>query len=175
VVARELAAGVQRAHVGFEQLLLAAVLLGKQLLDHCGIDVHQRRQRAQHHDVLEQLPLARILVGGVADRGHRHADRPVMSSRTRWRERLRAVVEEVAPGSTSADVLAPRLRVNRHHHVDGRRGRPSQPRSEDGRTSYQGRQTLDVCSGRCCAGDRHAHAQDRLREQLVRRRRARSR
>jgi hypothetical protein len=60
VLLREVAAQLQRAHVGVQQLLLAAVLLGKQLLDLRRVDAQQHRQGANVDDVLEQLALARV-------------------------------------------------------------------------------------------------------------------
>ena len=74
VLAREVAAQVQRLHVGGQQLFLALVLLAEQLLDHLRLDAQQDRQRADVDDVLEQLALARVVVDGVADLGQRHAD-----------------------------------------------------------------------------------------------------
>ena len=63
---RPVAAHVQRLDVGGDQLVVALELLAEQLLDHAGIHVEQRRQRADIDDVLEQLALARVGVGGVA-------------------------------------------------------------------------------------------------------------
>src|SRR6185369_8892606 len=65
---RVLAPEGERLAVRLEQRFLAAVLLGEQTLDLAGVDVEQRRQRAEVDDVLEQLALPRIRVVGVADR-----------------------------------------------------------------------------------------------------------
>jgi hypothetical protein len=59
--------------VGADQLVLAAVLVGDQLFDDVEIDAEQGRQRADIHDVLEQLALPRIAVFAVADLGQRNA------------------------------------------------------------------------------------------------------
>src|SRR5690606_40489090 len=64
VARHPVAAQVQRLDVGLLQLRLAAVLLADQRLDHRRIDVEQRTQRADIHDVLEQLALARVVPGG---------------------------------------------------------------------------------------------------------------
>ena len=58
---------LQRLDVGIEQLLLALELLAEQPLDLLGVDVEQHRQRADIDDVLEQLALAGVGVGGVGD------------------------------------------------------------------------------------------------------------
>ena len=65
---------MQRVLVGVEQLFLAFVLLGDELLDFADIHVEQRGERADIDDVLEQLALPRIGIFAIADRGERHAD-----------------------------------------------------------------------------------------------------
>ena len=59
---RVIASEVKRLAVRFEQRFLAAVLLGEEALDHVGLDVEQRGQRAEIDDVLEQLPLPDVAV-----------------------------------------------------------------------------------------------------------------
>ena len=79
---------MQRFHVRLQQRLLALVLLGEQLLDDFGVDLDQRGQRADVNDVLEQLALARIAVGGVADFSQRHADWRHVFAEFRFRQRF---------------------------------------------------------------------------------------
>jgi hypothetical protein len=172
VFTREAGPGLQCAHVALEQPLLALVLLAEQALDDGGVDVHQHRQRAQHHDVLEQRALARILVGGVADRGDRHADHGDVVAEGLGRLRPRAVVEQVAAGLDLGHVLVPGLRVHRHHHVDA--AAPAQPAAGTDTHLVPGRQALDIAREDIARAHRHAHAQDGLGEQLVGRGRARA-
>ena len=117
--ARVVAAQLQRLEVGLEQLLLALVLLADQRRRSPRASMSSSaRQRADVDDVLEQLALARVGVGGVADLGQRHAD-DVMSSRNfDGGSGLVLVVEEVAARLDLGDVLVPGLRVHRHHQVD---------------------------------------------------------
>ena len=114
---RVVAAEPQRFHVGLQQRLLALVLLGEQFLDLGGIDVEQRGERADVNDVLEELPLARIGIGRVADLGQRHADDVDVVAELRFRQRLGVVVEEVAAGLDFLQVAVPGLRIHRHHQV----------------------------------------------------------
>ena len=86
---------------------------------------------------------------------------------------LRRVVEEIAAGLDLGDVLLPRLRVHRAPSRSTPPRRPRQPRSTIAHLVPR-RQALDVRREDVARRDRHAHAQDRLGEQAVRRRRARA-
>ena len=164
---------MQRLHVGLQQPLLAPVLLGEQGLDHGGVDVHQHRQRTDIHDVLEQLALARVLVGGVADRGHRHADHVDVVAKGAGGSGPRAVVEQVAAGLELGARPASQVCGFIATIMSMPPRRPSQPRSRHAHL-VPGRQALDVAREDVARADRHAHAQDRLGEQLVGRGRARA-
>ncbi len=172
MVARELAACIQCAHIGVQQPLLALVLLSKQLLDDVHLDAHQFAERPQHEDVLEQRALARHVVGRVADGRGRHADDVDVRPEGAGRHRLGAVVEQVAARLDLGQVLAPSLRVHRHHQVHA--AAPAQPASLADAHLVPGRQALDVAREDVARADRHAHAQDGAREQLVGRGRARA-
>ena len=65
-------AEVERLHVRRDQLFLAFELRGDGGFHHVGLDAEKRRQRADIDDVLEQLALARIAVGAIADLRQRH-------------------------------------------------------------------------------------------------------
>ncbi len=162
---RPVAAEMQRVDVGADQLLLALELLADQLLDLRDVHVEQRRERADIDDVLEQLALARIGVFAVADRGERHADDRDVVAELRRRHRLGGVVEQVAAGLDRGDVLVPGLRVHRDHQVDAA-ARAEMAGFRDAHL-VPGRQALDVGREDVARRDRHAHAQDRAREQLV--------
>jgi len=95
-----------------DQLLLAFELLQEQRLDHGGIDVQERRQRAEINDVLEQLALARIGVLAIADGGERHSQHHNVVAELRRRQRLGGIVEEIAARLDAGHVLVPRLRVS---------------------------------------------------------------
>ena len=58
---RPVAAEMQRVQIRLDQRVLAAELLADQLLDRRHVHVEQRRQHAEIDDVLEQLPLPRIV------------------------------------------------------------------------------------------------------------------
>ena len=109
---------MQRLHVGIEQFFLAFVLLGEKFLDFRRVDVEQHRQRADIHDVLEQLTLPRIGVGAIADRRERHTDDIDVVAEFRLRQRPRVVVEKITAGLEFFDVRVPRLRIHRHHQID---------------------------------------------------------
>ena len=130
-----------------------------------GLDLQQHRQRADVDDVLEQLALARVGVDRVADLGERHADDVDVGAELRRRQRPRAVVEEVAARLQLGHVGVPGLRVHRHHHVDA--AAPAQPALLADAHLVPGRQALDVAGEDVARAHRHAHAQDRLGEQLV--------
>ena len=74
VVARIIAADFQRVHVRLDQRVLAFVLLRHHAGEHVEIDADQRGQRTHIHDVLEQLPLFRILEFRQQQRRDRDAD-----------------------------------------------------------------------------------------------------
>jgi hypothetical protein len=59
---------MKRVQVGVDQLFLRLELLSDQLLDRRDVHVQKRAERAEIHDVLEQLALARIAVFTIADR-----------------------------------------------------------------------------------------------------------
>ncbi len=117
-------------------------------------------ERADVDDVLEQLALARVAVGGVADLGERHADDVDVVAELRRRQRLGAVVEQVAAGLDLLHVGVPGLRVHRHHQVDA--AAPPEPAVLVDAHLVPGRQALDVGREDVARADRHAHAQDRL-------------
>ena len=169
---RVIASERQRLPVRFEQRLLAAILLGEELLDLGGVDREQRGQRAQVDDVLEELPLARVGVRGVADRGERHAEDVTSLAEARRRKRARRVVEEVAAALELADVLVPGLRVHRDHQVDA--AAAAAPACGRDAHLVPRRQPLDVRREDVARRHRHAHPQDRLGEQRVGRCRARA-
>ncbi len=85
------------------------------------------------------------------------------------RQRPRAVVEEVAAGLDLGDVGVPGLRVHRDHHVHA--AAPAAVALLADPRLVPGRQALDVAREDVARADRHAHAQQAAREQLVRRRR----
>ena len=114
---RVIAAQFQRLEVRLQQRFLALVLLGEQLFDFCRVDVEQGRQRADINDVLEQLSLARIRVRFIADFRQRYADNVDIVAELRFRQQLGAVVKQIATGIDFLNVLVPRLRIHRHHHV----------------------------------------------------------
>ena len=160
VLLRVVAAQPQRLHVRLQQRFLALVLLGEELLDLRRVDLEQRGERADVDDVLEELALARIAVGRVADLGERHADHVHVVAELRFRQRLRAVVEEIAAGLDLLQVAVPGLRVHRDHEVDA-----AAPAAVAGLVDAHlvpGRQALDVRRedvararpARPCAGSR---------------------
>ena len=109
---------------------------------------------------------------GVADRGERYAERRDVVAELRRRQRLGRVVEQIAAGLDLGDVLVPRLRIHRDHEVDA--AAAAAPAVLDDAHLVPRRQALDVGRKDVARGHRHAHAQDRLGEQAVRRRRARA-
>ena len=169
---RPVAAEMQRVLVGGKELLLALELLFDQFFDCRDVHVEQRRQRADIDDILEQLALARIGVFAVGDRGQRHADDVDVVAEFRRRHRLGAVVEQISAGLDRGHVLVPGLRVHRHHEIGAAAG-AEVSRFRDAHL-VPGRQALDVGREDVARADRHAHAQEAAREQLVRRRRARA-
>ncbi len=156
---------MQGVLVGVEQLLLALELLGDELLDRCDVHVEQRRQRADIHDVLEQLALARIGVFAIADRGQRHADDGDVRPEFRRRHRLGGVVEQIAARLDHREVFVPGLRVHRDHEVDAAAG--AEMAGLGDAHLVPGRQALDVGREDVARRHRHAHAQHRAGEQLV--------
>ena len=172
VLERVIAAEPQRLDVGLQQRFLAFELFRKQPLDLVGIDFQQRRERADVNDVLEQLPLPRVAVGGIADLGERHADDVDVVTELRFRQRLGVIVEQVSAGFDLLDILVPGLRVHRDHQVHAATPPPITPFADA--HLVPGRQALDVGRKDVARGDRHAHAQDGAGEQLIRARRARA-
>src|SRR6185437_12025705 len=88
------------------------------------------------------------------------------------RQRLRAVVEQIATRCEPLDILVPGLRIHRHQQVIT--AAPPQPAGFTDPHFVPGRQALDVGREDVARADRHAHAQDALGEQLVRRGRTRA-
>ena len=141
-------------------------------LDRRHVHVEQRRQHAEIDDVLEQLPLPRVGIGAVADRGQRRADDVDVVAELRRRQRLGRIVEQIAAGLDLGDVLVPGLRVHRDHHVDA--AAPAEMAALADPHLEPGRQTLDVRRKDVARARRDAHPQDRLGEQRVGARRARA-
>jgi hypothetical protein len=162
---------VQSLDIRRDQLVLALELLADQSLDHRKVDAEELGKHADIDDVLEELALARIAVAFVADRGQRHADGADVLAEPRRRHRPRRIVEEVSAAVDLGDVLCPGLRVHRHHQVDA--AAPADTAGFGDPHLVPGRQALDVRREDVARGDRHAHAQDRAREQPVGARRAR--
>jgi hypothetical protein len=160
------AAEMQRLPVRVEQFFLALVLLAEQRLDDAGVDLEQRGQRAEIHDVLEQLPLPRIGPCAIGDLGQRHADRPDVVAELRFRERLRRVVKEVTAGLDLPEVGVPGLRIHRDHEIDA--AAAAEMAFLVDAYFVPGRQALNVRREDVARADGHAHAQDRFREELVR-------
>ena len=164
------ASHVHRVHVGFEQRLLALVLLADQLCDFFRVDIEQRGKRADVDDVLEQLALARVGVLPVADFRQRNADDGDVVAELRCRERLGRVIKQISAGLDFLQVLIPGLRVHRHHEVDA--PAPAAPARFADPYLEPGGQALNI--GWKDVSRRHgdAHAQNGLGEEQVRRRRA---
>ena len=80
VLADVVAPQVQRLDVRIQQRSLPLYCSANRTFQHTGIHIEQHRQGAHVDDVLEQLALAWVGVGGVADLGQRHGD-GVMSAR----------------------------------------------------------------------------------------------
>ena len=133
-------------------------------------DVEQRRERADIDDVLEQLALARLGIFARADVGQRHAEDDDVVAQLRRGDRPRGIVEEIAARLDRGDVrskvcgfIATIISVP-----------PRAPRwpSPDDADFVPGRQALDVRGEDVARRDRHAHAQNRSREQEIGARRA---
>ena len=129
------------------------------------IHVEQRRQHAEIDDVLEQLPLPRVVVGAVADLGQRRADHVDVVAEPRGRHRPCRIVKQIAAGLDLGDVLVPGLRVHRDHHVDA--AAPAEIAVLADPHLEPGRQTLDVRRKDVARTRRDAHPQHRLGEQRV--------
>ena len=158
-------AEMQRVLVGVEQLLLALVLLGDELLDFRNVHVDERGQRSDIDDVLEQLALARVGVFAIADGGERHADDGDVVAEFRLRQRLGRIVEQIPAGLDALDVLVPGLRVHGDHQVGAAAGAEMAGFRDP--HLVPGRQPLDVRGEDVARGDGNAHAQHRTGEQLV--------
>ena len=156
--------------IGLDQRVLAAELLADQLFDRRHVHVEERRQHAEIDDVLEQLALAHVVVGAVADLGQRRADHVDVVAKLRLRHRLCRIVEQVSAGLDLGDVLGPGLRVHRDHHVDA--AAPAQMAVVVDPHLEPGRQALDVRRKDVARTYRDAHPQHRFGEQRVGARRA---
>ena len=169
MLGRIVASQSQRLDVGVDELFLALVLLAEQLLDRVLVDVEQDREHTEIDDVLEQLALAGVGVGGVADRRQWRADDIDVVSKGRRRHRLGRIVEQIAAGRDLLDVLCPGLRVHRDHHVDA--AAASEIALLGDADLVPGRQALDIRREDVARADGYTHAQDRSREQFIGRRR----
>ena len=169
---RVVAPHLHRVEVGFEQFFLAFVLLADQLGDRAGVDVEQRGERADVDDVLEQLALARVVVGRVADVGERHAEDIDVVAKLRLRQRPGVVVEEIPSGLDLGEVLVPGLRIHRHHQVHA--AAAAEPAALGHPHLVPGGQTLDVGGKDVARAHRHAHPENGPGKQLVGRSRARA-
>ena len=161
----EIAAQMEGLDVGSQQTLLALVLLRKQGLEHVGIHVQQHRQGADIDDVLEQLTLARVRIGAVADLCQWHPDHVNVLAKTRFRDRPGAVVEQIAARFDFSDVGIPGLRVHGDHHVDP--AAPSVIAFFAHPRLVPGRHTLDVAREDVAGAHRHAHAHHGLGKEFV--------
>src|SRR6266536_1130141 len=165
VLARVIAPDLQGLEIGSDELVLALELLADQFLGCLYVHVEQCGERADVHDVLEELALPRIAVAAIADLGERHADDADVVTEPRFRHRAGRIVEQIAAGLDRGDVLVPGLRVHRHHQV-GAAARAEVAGRRDANL-VPGRQALNVGGKDVARRDRHAHAQDRMGEQLV--------
>ncbi len=172
IVARMVVAHAQRLMVGRDQRVLALVLLADQLLQHLDLDAQKLGQRADIDDVLEQLALARIAVGGIADLRQRHAQDVDVVAEFRRRDGAGGIVEQITAGIDRGDILVPGLGVHRHHQVHA--AAPAQPAMARDPHFVPGGKALDVGGEDVARSDRHAHAQNGAGEHLVRRRRTRA-
>ncbi len=160
---------MQGLDVRLEKLFLALVLLADQLLALGHVDVQQRRQRTHIDDVLEELALARIAVGRVADLHQRHADDVDVLAELARRQRFGRIVEEVPAGLDLGYILVPRLRVHGDHEVDAAAA-PAEPAALGYAHLVPRGQALDVRREDVARAHGDAHAKDRLREKRVGRR-----
>jgi len=156
---------MQGVLVGIQQLDLGFVLLGNQGLDDRRIHVEQVRERADVHGVLEQLALAWVVVGGIADFGQRHADGGDILAEARFRQGFAVVVKQVTAGFDFLDVGVPGLRVHGDHQINT--ATATQPTLFVDAHFVPGGQALDVGGEDVARADRHTHAQDRFGEHLV--------
>ena len=163
---------MERVKVRIDQLFLRFELLAHELLSCGDIHVEERTERAEIHDVLEQLTLARIGVFAVAYRSQWHADDGDVLAELGLRHRLGGIVEQIPAGLDAGHVLLPGLRVHGDHEV-GAAARAEMAGLGDAHL-VPGRQALDVGRENVARGNRDPHAQYRAREQLVRARRARA-
>ena len=152
-------------HVGVEQHLLAAVLLGKEFLEHLGFDVEQHRERTDVDDVLEQLALARVGISRVGDLGQRNADDLDVLAKTRFGNRPRAVIKQVAAALNFAYIVVPGLRIHGNHHVHTTTPATVALFTDAG--FVPGRHALNIAGEDVARTDRHTHAHDGLGKQFV--------
>src|SRR5208282_5060321 len=106
------------------------------------------------------------------DSGQRRADHVDVVAELRGGQGLRRIIEEVTAGLDLGEVLVPRLRVHRDHHVDA--ATASEMAAFADSYLVPGRQTLDVRGEDVARARRDAHPQDRLGEERVGARRPRS-
>ncbi len=162
---RVLVAQPQRAIVGLDQLVLALEPFGDELLEHGDVDVEQGGERAHIDHVAVELALPRLGILGCADFGQRHADDGDVAAVHLQGQRPGRIVEEIAAGRERGHVLGEGLRVHRHEQVGAAAGAEPAPLAHP--DLVPGRQALDVGREDVARRDRHAHAQDRPREQEV--------
>ena len=165
VLAGVVAAHLEGANVRGDEFVLAPVLRRDHPRDDVEIDVQQRRQGAHVDDVLEQLALPRIRVGGHDQLGDRHTYLVHVAPEQAPVEAGGVIVEQVSPGDDGGNILLVGLGVHGDHQVDAfaaaviaRRGCANlEPR----------RQTFNVRRENVVRGDRYAHAEERFREHAV--------
>ena len=172
VLAHPGAPELQGLHVGGDEAVLAAELVGDEPGHRLEVHVEEGGEGADVDDVLEELPLARILVVREADLGEGNADPVDVGAVSSLIEGLGGVVEEIPSGEEGVDVLAEGRGVHRDHDVD-----PAAP-PEAPRLAHPhlvpGGEPLDVRGKDVAGADRDPHPEHRLREQVVRARRARA-
>ena len=158
-------AELEGLHVLRNQFGALLELFAQKRLHHRRVDVEKGGQRADIDDVLEQLPLARVLVGAVADFGQRHADAVHILTEFRRRQRLGRIVQQITTRLDRGDILVPGLRVHRHHQVHT--AAPAKPAFAGNPHLIPGGKALDVGREDVARGDGHAHTQDTAGEQFV--------
>ena len=163
---------VAEAHglaVRFHQRRFPAELLVEEGADDVGVHIEQRRQCPGVRDVLHQDPFAHLAELRVAHLGERDAEICDVGPRKTRIKRPRRVVDEPSAGSDFRDVLVVGSRVHRDEQIEVWRARgiavPVDP------NLVPGRQPLNVRREDIFPGDGHAHAEDRLHDEAVGRRR----
>ena len=158
-------AQAQGLDVAVQQFFLALVLLGKQLLDDRWIDAQQVGKCTDVNDVLEQLPLTRLIVGFVGDARERHAQRGQIFTKLGRRHRPGRVVEHVAARADLFQVFVPGLRVHRHDQIDATA--PTEVTAAADPHFVPGRQALNVAWKNIAGADRDPHPEDGPGKQFV--------